>query len=172
MTHFYKNNTYYLELAVTDLDGSFVTSFGSGETVNYRIVRSSDGVEIASGEMTLDGNIWKSQYTFTAIGEYRIEYATPSSYQNGIEEILVLEESQSPEMQDAKLNRILGLCQENYRIINPQYDKYRNIVGGTIKTYANATDCDNDENPIAVYDIDATFDKKLKMTSYKVKRIT
>jgi len=171
MTNFYKNRVYYLELAITDLDGNYVTSLQSGESVNYRIIKSSDGTEIDSGDMILDGNVWKAQYIFTTIGEYRIEYITPIGYQNGIDEILVLEESQSPEEQEYKLNRILGLCQENYRIFEPTFDKYGNMSKATIKTYSNATDCDNDENVLAEYEMTALFDRKNHMTDYKVKRI-
>ena len=73
--------------------------------------------------------------------------------------------------QENMLKRILGLSQENYRIFNPHYDKYTNLIGGTIKTYTNAIDCENDTNPLAEYQINATFDKSHKMSSYKVKKL-
>jgi len=69
------------------------------------------------------------------------------------------------------LQRILGLSQENYRVINPQYDRLQNLTKGTIKIYPTALDCENDTNPIAVYEITATYDKQ-KMTGYKTKRIS
>ncbi len=69
-----------------------------------------------------------------------------------------------------KIDRILGLCQENYRLINPIYDKRLNLIGGTIKIYPTAVDCENDTNATAEYGITATFNRQNHMTSYKVKK--
>jgi len=70
-----------------------------------------------------------------------------------------------------KVDRILGLCQENYRLFNPVYDKRMNLIAGTIKIYPTANNCDNDTNELAEYRITAIFDNKSRMTSYKVKKI-
>jgi len=89
MKTFYKDQIYYLELAIIDISGNFVTSFESGEEVTYIIKKSSDGSTIASGEMIIDGNVWKCEWTPTIVDEYRIEYTTPAGYEDGIETLMV-----------------------------------------------------------------------------------
>ena len=66
-----------------------------------------------------------------------------------------------------KIGRLLGLSQENFRIFNPVYDSFGNLLSSTIKIYLSKLDCDNNINPIAVYNQTATFNKNL-MTGYKV----
>jgi len=165
MITLYKNYTYYFESSIIDIDGDF--AYGSGITMDYEIIKSSDESLIDSGSMAQVGNIYKVPYTFTQTGEYRIEYTTPLGYSNGMEEILVLEESQSPEIIVEKLNRILGLSQENYRVLNPVYDRFHNLVSSIIKIYPTSADVDADTNATASYQLTATYNKTL-MSSYKV----
>lgn len=68
------------------------------------------------------------------------------------------------------MKRMLGLTHENMRITNPIYDALGNLTNCKIKIYANATDCENDTNPIAQYDATATYDGNVRL-SYKSKRI-
>ena len=70
------------------------------------------------------------------------------------------------------IKRTLGLSQENYRIFNQRYDKYTNLIASTIKIYPNASDCENDTNPIATYQMSAIWDNKRRLTGYKTKRIS
>lgn len=70
------------------------------------------------------------------------------------------------------MGRIIGLCQENYRIFDEEYDPNLNLISCTIKIYANASDVDTDTNPIAIYEQSSTFDSKKRLTSYKVKRVS
>ena len=69
-----------------------------------------------------------------------------------------------------ELNRILGLFQENYRIFNPQYvvkDGQYCLTSATWKIYFTPSDCDNDVNAIATYNMVATYDNNGKMLTYK-----
>jgi len=66
------------------------------------------------------------------------------------------------------IKRIIGLSQENFRILNPIYDGNHNLLSANIKIYANKTDCENDQNPIASYSMIATYNVDNEMTSYKV----
>ena len=75
----------------------------------------------------------------------------------------------SPELEEV-IRQTLGLSQSNYRILNPQYDRKNNLVGGIIKIYPTAADVDADTNEIATYNIIATYDDSANMTSYKVKK--
>lgn len=68
------------------------------------------------------------------------------------------------------VKQILGLSQSNYRIISPQYDRNNNLISALIKTYNNASDCENNTNPLAQYQVTATYVKN-KMSTYKVKEL-
>ncbi len=162
-----QNETYYLEVTLTDNQGDFVT--GSGNLVTYEIRRSSDDVLIDSGTMNPAGDIYKAQISLSALGQYRAIYYTPNKYENGSEILQVVEEI-TDDLSGiiARLNRILGLCQENYRVIDPVHDNKNNLVSAILKLYGSASDTDNDLNPIAEYNVTATHDGKGRMTGYKV----
>lgn len=161
----YKNDTHKLELALTDKFGDFV----SGKTISYYVYKSSDNSLFASGTMTEIGSsgVYEASVLFTTIGQYRVEYITPSKFENLIETIYIREELATQEV----VKRILGLSQENYRIFNPVYDNRKNMTAGTIKIYPTSVDVDTDTNVLAEYLISATYDNKNQMTSYKVKKI-
>lgn len=160
----YKNEAHKLELSLTDTLGNFV----SGKTIIYSVYKSSDNSLYDSGTMTEIGTsgIYQASVTFTEIGQYRIEYITPSKFENIIDTFYVREELATQEL----VKRILGLSQENYRIINPVYDTKRNLIAGTIKIYPTASDVDADTNAIAQYQINAQY-KDLIMLNYKVKKV-
>lgn len=166
-----KDSTYYLEIYVTDKTGAGKP----GLTVTYNIYNSATDASIASGTLTdVGGGIYKKNFIFDTLGQYRIIYNTPLSYENGFETIMVVNQPAEQGEQDLQtdlLKRILGLSQENYRIIDPTYDNRMNLISGTMRIYESAVDCENDENPIAEYEIDADFDKRNHMTAYKVKKI-
>jgi len=157
-------SVYYLELLVTDNHGDPL----SGLSVSYSIHNSINETVFDSGILADIGNgIYKKSITFNIVGQYRIIYTTPINYSDEIEVVLVKEVTAS----DATVRRILGLCQENYRIFNPTYDKNNNLIGGIIKIYPTSNDVDTDTNSIASYSINASFDSSRNlMKSYKVKR--
>jgi len=66
------------------------------------------------------------------------------------------------------INRILGLSQENYRILNPIYNDNHLLLSATIRIYGSASDCTNDISPIASYTITATYNDDNEMLTYKV----
>lgn len=155
----YKNTEHYLELSVIDNKGDFV----SGLSIIYKIYKSSDNSLIDSGTMAEigDSGIYKVLIIFTEIGQYRVEYVTPALYENKIETIMV-------EDINEKILRMLGLVQENYRILSPIYDKWNNLTKATIRIYNNASDCNDNVNWITEYELNAIFNIKKQMTSYKV----
>jgi len=69
------------------------------------------------------------------------------------------------------IKRILGLTQENFRLKNLTYDANKSLTSATIRVYANADDANNDQNPIAEYQISATYDSEGKCTSYLVTKV-
>jgi len=151
------NQPYYLEIYITDKLGNFA----SGLTVIYNIYKSSDNSLVASGTLTEYSNIYRASTSFSEPGQYRIEYITPSKFENAIETIVVTD------VYD-KITRILGLTQENYRLMNPIYDSKGNLIEGVIKIYNNPSDLENDQNPIASYKVTAVHDSSGNVTDYKV----
>lgn len=69
------------------------------------------------------------------------------------------------------IKRILGLTQENFRVIDPTYDVNHNLTSSTIKIYPTASDCENDINKIAEYQMIASYNLENECTSYKVKKV-
>ncbi len=68
------------------------------------------------------------------------------------------------------LQRILGLVQENFRLCDLIYTNGQ-LTAGKIKIYANASDCQNDINPIAEYQINAQYDAQGNLVSYMVTKL-
>ncbi len=68
------------------------------------------------------------------------------------------------------LRRILGLVQENFRLCDLVYTNGQ-LTAGKIKIYANASDCQNDTNPIAEYQINAQYDAQGNLISYMVTKL-
>jgi hypothetical protein len=87
--NYYKDITYYLELTLIDSKGDFVT----GQTVTYNVYKSSDESLFDSGTLSEIGTsgVYKASIVFTEARQYRVEYTTPTKYENAIEEILVIE---------------------------------------------------------------------------------
>ena len=69
----------------------------------------------------------------------------------------------------ALTQRILGLSQENYRLFDIQYQSGK-LTSATIKIYSSASDCENDDNPIAEYEVTASY-SGTQLTSYKVVKV-
>jgi hypothetical protein len=157
-----KGSQYYLEILVTDQLGDAVT----GLTVTYKVIKSSDNSLVDSGTLTDVGDgIYQDSYVFNNLGQYRIVYFTPTHYSNEVETIVVVDENIMTIVQ-----KILGFS-GNYRIFDPSYDGRNNLLYCIIKVYANGTDCENDVNPLATYQVDATYDSKNRMTGYKAKEL-
>lgn len=211
----FKDTDYKLDIGVIDRRGDFVT----GLTVTYNVRKSSDNSLIASEtatEVGSSGIYQTSSLSFSVVDKYRIEYTTPSKYDNVVEEILVIQDIADQVWDEALvdhqgagstgealanassggaspsviaqavwdeltygsgsstfgevLKRIAGLCQENFRIIDPVYSK-GDLVAGLIKIYENANDVDTDTNPIGTYQVESTYNARREATGYKVKKI-
>jgi len=160
-----KNQTLKLEFAVLDNNGKLTTE--SPISVDYSIVNSSTLVEIFSGSMEVENNIFIANVSFDTVGQYLVKYTTPSENEDVIETIIVEEEN----AKENTLLQVLGLSQSNYRIFSPVYVSKNGqacMTSATIKTYANASDCNSDLNAIATYTLTATFDNQARMLTYKM----
>ena len=148
-----------------DNNGKLTTE--SNISVDYSIVNSSTLVEIFSGSMEVENNIFIANVSFDTVGQYLVKYTTPSENEDVIETIIVEEEN----AKENTLLQVLGLSQSNYRIFSPVYVSKNGqacMTSATIKTYANASDCNSDLNAIATYTLTATFDNQARMLTYKM----
>lgn len=72
------------------------------------------------------------------------------------------------EIMHEDIKRILGLTQENFRIIDQVYDSRDLLQSATIKIYNNSNDCINNINSLAEYSMSALYDSNGRLTDYKV----
>jgi len=194
MRTLYTDNEYKIEIGIINNDGSFA----SGLTVNYELRKSVDNSITSSGLTTeSNGGVYSYTYTFNDPLEYRSLFLTPTGYDNGFENILVLEnvddiagslseinsgitniESGITDLQfsidehrtetENRIKYILGLEQQNFRIVDQIYNVDNLMTSATIKIYNNASDTDNDINPLKEYAMNTSYDGTGKITSYKV----
>lgn len=69
------------------------------------------------------------------------------------------------------IRRTLGLNQENYRILSPQFDAGNRLIASIIRIYPTAADVDNNTNWIAEYQLNAAYTPAGQMTDYRVKKV-
>lgn len=72
---------------------------------------------------------------------------------------------------DDDLQRALGLSKENFRISNTSYDKDDNLISANVKIYPSKMDLNNDNNLIATYKMEATYDNEGKLSDYKMVKV-
>lgn len=165
-----KDTTAYDEFIVNDVDGNRVTGLGNGDFTKY--LYNPSGNEVSSSVMVtiaeLGQGVYRANFTPNAIGNWCLAIIQATHFPFGK---VANYECTISTLVD--LNRLLGLSQENYRVVDPVYVSYGGndqLTSGTIKIYKDATDCENDTNSIASYSIVATYNSSGNMTSYKVKK--
>lgn len=165
MKTLFKDKASKLEIAILDDLGEFV----SGLTIIYQITNASDDSFVVSGITTEINNTYTFTYTFISNGEYRLKYITPEDYENGFEQITVVDDYISTINDiEIKIKAVLGLSQENFRIKDHVYDANNSLESAIIRTYNNASDCNNDINPLYEYSMAASYDANNRLISYKV----
>lgn len=162
MKTLYKDTLYNLEIGIVDEIGDFV----SGLTILYEIKKSSDNSFITSGQTTETHDIYSFSYSFSETGEYRLKYLTPTNYENGFEQIFVIDDIMGDIRTDIKY--VLGLNQSNFRIKDQIYNSDNLLLSSTIRIYNNSTDTNNDINHIKEYNMSAIYDEYGRLLSYKV----
>lgn len=160
-----KNKPYYLEVAVIDTSGNFV----NGLSISYEIRESDSNTLFESGTLIEEGNAYKKEVTFTSSEQFRVFYTTPSGYENGIEKII----THDGDMTDIatileKVIRILGLSQSNFRMTDQVYNGDGCMTSQVISIYENATDAENQVNPISRYQMTATYNANSQLIDYRV----
>lgn len=169
MKTLFKDKEHKLEVAIIDENGGFV----SGLTISYDIRNSIGNVYVISGITSEINNLYTLSYVFTENGEYRLKYITPSDYENGFEQIYVVDNyitdiSEHRAETETRIKYILGLGQQNFKIVDQVYDINNLLLSSTIKIYDNASDCNNDVSTLKEYNMSATYSVDGQITSYKV----
>jgi len=70
----------------------------------------------------------------------------------------------------ASVARLLGLSQENYRIVGQTYDANNKLTAATIRIFGSKVDTDANTSPVAIYAVSATYDSQGLLVDYKVTR--
>jgi hypothetical protein len=66
------------------------------------------------------------------------------------------------------MKHVLGLVQSNYRLTNHVYDADGRLTSTKINIFYNASDCSNNINPFATYNMTALYDIDGLLMDYKV----
>lgn len=168
-TYIKQNTSHFLIVVLLDNQGNFK----SGETITYEVRKSSDNTLTTSGTLTNTGNIYVDTISISVLGEYYVLYFTPSKTENGLE-TLIVQTSDINDIQDSldtlatKLIKVLGLVQSNYRLTDQVYDANGCLTSAKISIYNNASDTDNQINPIVDYTITASYNANQELIDYKV----
>ncbi len=168
-TYIKQNTSHFLIVVLLDNKGDF----RSGETITYEVRKSSDNSLTTSGTLTSTGNIYSDTINIAVLGEYYVLYFTPSKTENGLE-TLIVQANTVDDIQDSldalgiKLCQVLGLSQSNYRLTNQVYDGNGCLTSATISIYNNASDTNNEINPLATYNVIAVYNANSELIDYKV----
>jgi hypothetical protein len=139
------------------------------------ILYNPDKTEITLGIIVdeVGNGLYRISFTPDMLGKWEILVYNGTYFPFGKGQTYTCIESLAGSTDDL-VKRILGLSQENYRIFNPIYiDKKGQacLTSALIKIYQTASNCNNDVDAIAEYQIDATFDNHARMLTYKVTKI-
>lgn len=176
------NSTHTLEILVNDKTGTGI----SGLSVNYEIRKSSDNSLFDSGTLNDVGSgIYTKDIIFSQLGQFRIIYQTPIKYTDEIETVEVENESTTSSdvweelLSDHStagtfglaLRQILGLSQKNFRLFDITYDGNGQIESTIVRIYKNATDTENDVDPILSSKMVSEYNVNGDLISCKAKEI-
>jgi len=141
------------------------------DSTDTEVANDSAGVEVIISEVG-DG-IYKVTFTPNLLGTWTLVVYNTTYFPYGKGTTYYCVGSLFDDLK-TMIERVLGLCQENYKIFNPVYIKKKGqycMTTATIKIYPSASDCEADTNAIAVYNIVATYNNDANMTSYKVTKV-
>ena len=175
MINIENNKEFEDEFVVVDEDDNPVTGLIPGNFTVLLYNPSGDEVS-ASISVTIseiENGIYKLLFTPNALGNWELIISNSTYFPWGKYGHYKSVKATNDKMFDY-LERIIGLCQENFRIFNPEYNRAGDLTQGTIKIYENANDVDNNTNPIATYQVITSYGKgkyNRNAVGYKVKKI-
>lgn len=135
------------------------------------VANISAGVEVIITE-TGDG-IYKVSFTPNLLGIWTLTVYNATHFPWGKGKVYFCVGSLFDDLK-TMIDRVLGLCQENYRLFSPVYIRIKGqycMTSAIIKIYPSSANCDADTNVLATYNVVATYNREANMTSYKVTKV-
>ena len=136
------------------------------------LIETSDGGTTWSRDTTVQDNALWGLHVFST---------SSALFVGGDEETVVVSGETSPPSFDRifrtfevgdplsdKVDRLLGLSKENYRITDQKYDSNNNLIEAEVALYDTASDTINMANPIAEYTIKAFYDTDQRLKDYRM----
>ena len=150
MFRIFKNILHYLELTVVDIDGKFV----SGLAVTYEVRKCVDNTLVASGAMAEVSSVYTVSISIADVGEYRVKYFTPPTYEDGFENLLV-------DDYDSYKANVSGLATPASILVNPANKLDGSLLDASVTSRAAPGDIlVNTANKIDGLKIDETISSR------------
>ena len=142
-------------------------------SVNYKILDSTGAVEVVSSQSTLynsntqsyiDTLVISGSWTSQEIGSYLIVWDvsnTEDDFPNVITEDLQIN------MDETKIDKILGLVHQNIYIDETGYDIYENLSTARIRIYSDPSSVGTSNNVITTYRLTSVSTETGKFTTWK-----
>jgi hypothetical protein len=152
------NDTHIFDLS---LGSKFNLRAGSGEVKILNMTHASDYIELdlVAGKVEVDSSCVAGKISIR--GTAQIDDESNGTTMN-------VKGCWNPETESVKLSEALGLAQSNFTMTNQTYTVSGSLETCIIKTYQTASDLALGINPIASYDVNATYDSSGLLNSYKV----
>ena len=167
---------------IIDMGGSGqglgVRNYNGGLKIINKTGDEKVSIDLNSGQVVLDSTITAGEIVVRGIGKLTdnsesgtsVDFThllTPETFASAIWDDTETHHQVVGSFGHA-LARIKGLVQENYRVLSINYDANNNVTSSTFRVYANASDCNNNVNPLGTYAVTATYDAQGRTETYKV----
>jgi len=170
-----------------------VPATGLSPTIRIRNV-STDALIITDAGMSEVGDGWYKYFfsTYDETFEYaircdggatladsdRYKYAGNENYIDDIDAKLTAEHgsglwsvTDGTNSIDARIDRILGLTQENHYIDNTTHDGNGNMTAARTRIYSDPASVGTSNNIIATYEMTASYDGNGRLQTYKMEKV-
>lgn len=144
-------------------------------TITYRILDPSATVELVSEQSTTFNNVTKSyidtlvpsvSWADQEVGSYLIVWSVSDTDDDFFD---IYTEDLQINIDNAKINKILGLVHQNILIDQTGYDKYGNLSTARVRIYSDSASVGTDSNVIATYQIESVSTDTGKFTTWSQK---
>jgi len=165
-----KNKNIGMTLQLVKSDG---VSVEKNATITYKIFDPTGTVEVVSEQSALYNNNTQSyidtliigdSWTSQEIGSYLIVW-TISGTEDDFPSILT--EDLQINMDETKIDKILGLVHQNIYIDDTGYDLYGNLSSARIRIYSDSNSVGTDNDIISIYRITSVSTEAGKFTTWK-----
>lgn len=165
-----KNKDIGMTLQLIKSDG---VSTEEDATVTYKVLDSTGTVEVVSSQSTsynsdtqsyVDTLVISGSWTSQEIGSYLIVWDVSNTDDDFPS---VLTEDLQINMDESKIDKILGLVHQNIYIDEAGYDIYENLSTARIRIYSDSNSVGTSNNVISTYRITSVSTETGKFTTWK-----